>query len=246
MLSCHHGLLSNQQALNAFFGLRNSNSEWVWVNGWVPQPPLWLIIIFHHCPSWVWKWGKKPEKTTAIWAGKKHMAVNPWILESWIFSDISWQSSWHIPPWKWPWIGSPWSRLDTRMVWVSWTAAWDQGSVSFVERFFKRKTTRTLDTQLELNGDESKPTLLNLDFEGWTSTYQLFWCSPKAPLFWPTANIPQIWGKNWTLVLELFSLNQNRDHKMMFSWVKLEWHPLTPANFRTKNHFQYGCPSRLP
>jgi uncharacterized protein YbdZ (MbtH family) len=41
-------------------------------------------------------------------------------------------------------------------------------------------------------------------------------------------------------------LNQNRDHKMMFSWVKLEWHPLTPANFRTKNHFQYGCPSRLP
>jgi hypothetical protein len=34
------------------------------------------------------------------------MAVNPWILESWIFSDISWQSSWHIPPWKWPWIGS--------------------------------------------------------------------------------------------------------------------------------------------
>lgn len=29
-----------------------------------------------------------------------------------------------------------------------------------------------------------------------------------------------------------FFLTQNRDHKMMFSWVKLEWHPLTPAHFR--------------
>ena len=244
MLSCcHHGLLSNQQALNAFFGLRSSNSEWVWVNSWVPQSP--------HCPSWVClKMGEHTWKNQRFEQGNIGFSVNPWILECLIFRHIMT-------------VIMTYSAMNMAMNWTPMVPSRHQDGLSFLdsclgsrqrelcfERFFKRKTTRTLDTQLELNGDE-----LNRPYSIWilrdelnelTITYQLFWCSPKAPLFWPTANIPQIWGKNWTLVLELFFLTQNRDHKMMFSWVKLEWHPLTPADFRAKNHLQYGCPSRLP
>ena len=210
------------------------------------QPP---PLVDHHFPSSQLglKMGEKTWTKPAIWAGKHWIFGKPLdfgVLKKnrHLMTVIMTSSAMNMVNW-------------TRMM----VPSRHQDGLSFLDsclgsrqrelcvRFFKRKTTRTLDTHLELNGDESKPTLLNLDFEGWTSTYQLFWCSPKAPLFWPTANgAPKIWGKNWTLVLELFFLTQNRDHKMMFSWVKLEWHPLTPAHFRAKHHLQYACPSRLP
>ena len=111
--------------------------------------------------------------------GNIGFSVNPWILECLIFRHIMT-------------VIMTYSAMNMAMNWTPMVPSRHQDGLSFLdsclgsrqrelcfERFFKRKTTRTLD---ELNRPYSI-WILRDELNELTITYQLFWCSPKAPLF---------------------------------------------------------------